>query len=377
MKLPETHPVSVWSIFFCSVLLAVFGFTLNGFAEFEQIAPVNVTPFGLITVASLLSAIVFLGSTLILSKKTGMNLFVDTVEILKDRFNFLNFFGLVLLEEFFARWLFLGVLPAYLSPNPIVFCTLLISGNVLWIIIRSHLKNENNWQAVIPTFLTGFIYAFVFLKFGILPAIFTHLMANSILLLLHKVEDPLPDKDFLILAYSTALSALGFCAFKYLSGKTLNLHEWLAGNGTTESWQIYDYIAVSVSALYGVKAIGTLMMCDQGQVQENGDNVKMPKLWEVAIGFGLLGLIVAGAYLFLGVFSENMVSRALLLTMFVCFFFSPSSGSVQVCNFWTIFPSLCLFLAVFEYAGVLCALAVIGAHLLLRVPVVLIERRHV
>lgn len=304
----------------------------------------------------LLGGVISTGITLIINGHA----LADMIASLEKKFNFYNFFCVVLLEELFARWLCLEVLPKYLLPNPIVFPILFILGNLAWVAIDYHLHGNPWWR--IDALAAGICYSVVFLKYGLLAAILSHLISNSLLLILHQVEKVGQDKDVITFMYSLILGVLGISYLRYL------------GCGTDKQISdmgFLDCFAWSVAILFALTAISTSL--DQGQVTKKGNNVKLPKVWEVFLGIFLLGLLAGLGYLILGIFCQDMLSRAFLIAMGISFFSKPSSGSGRVRGFWSLFASSAVFLTILEAIGG-AVIAVMLGHMVLRVPLVLLAR---
>jgi hypothetical protein len=93
--------------------------------------------------------------------------------------------GIVLLEEFYARWLFLGFL-AKLSwfEGPYWLYGFFIVGNTLWAVIHitNYRKGERHVSVTLPVFCYGFISAVMFLRYGLLGAFTCHIIWDCLLM---------------------------------------------------------------------------------------------------------------------------------------------------------------------------------------------------
>jgi hypothetical protein len=92
---------------------------------------------------------------------------------------------IVLIEEFYARWLFLGLL-AKLAwfPGVYWFYFFFFFGNTLWsaLHITNYRKGERHISVTIPVFCYGFIAAVMFLRYGLVGAFVCHLIWDCILM---------------------------------------------------------------------------------------------------------------------------------------------------------------------------------------------------
>jgi len=94
--------------------------------------------------------------------------------------------SIVLFEEFYARWLFLGLLTqiAWLS-GPTGFYLLFLAGNALWtaIHIANYVKGRRRIGVVIPVFCYGFIAVAMYLRHGLLGAYLAHIIWDLLIMI--------------------------------------------------------------------------------------------------------------------------------------------------------------------------------------------------
>jgi len=92
---------------------------------------------------------------------------------------------IVLIEEFYARWLFLGLLTqiSWLS-GPSAFYLLFLAGNVLWTLIHiaNWVKGQRRISVVFPVFCYGIVAVVMFLRHGLLGAFIAHLFWDLVLM---------------------------------------------------------------------------------------------------------------------------------------------------------------------------------------------------
>ena len=123
--------------------------------------------------------------------KSGKHAFSDLFKETREGNHFFTFFVIVLLEELFARWFFLGLLTKipFLS-GTVAFYALFLIGNGIWALIHlSNFKEEKDRKIlrVLPQFVAGAFFTYVFVKYGLLAAILAHFASNAVVFAVHKV----------------------------------------------------------------------------------------------------------------------------------------------------------------------------------------------
>ncbi len=91
--------------------------------------------------------------------------------------------ALVFYEEFYTRWMFLGILGGLAwFQGPVAFYTLFLIGNGAWAII--HLTNypagTRNPLRILPHFFLGIPFTIMFLRYGLLGAFVGHFVWNMV-----------------------------------------------------------------------------------------------------------------------------------------------------------------------------------------------------
>lgn len=97
---------------------------------------------------------------------------------------FKRLFKLVVLEELYARGLFLGILLSIAPQNAILLYLLFLIGNGTWALVHlSNFKKQSDRKVsrVLPQFVSGIFFTLIFLKFGLIGAIFSHFAFNALL----------------------------------------------------------------------------------------------------------------------------------------------------------------------------------------------------
>src|ERR1051325_7585458 len=102
----------------------------------------------------------------------------DHLEEMAGKKIFKSLFVMVLLEELFARGLFLALLTKIpFLAGPAAFYVLMLIGNALWSL--AHLSNfkekaERHPVRVLPQFIGGLFLSYVFVKYGLLASTLAH-----------------------------------------------------------------------------------------------------------------------------------------------------------------------------------------------------------
>lgn len=197
----------------------------------------------------------------------------------------------VAFEEIFARQLFLDVLPKLLHVESTWgLWGLLILGNVLWAYL--HLYNfskerDRKFGYVLTQFIGGFFYAFVFLKFGLIPSILMHFMFNAVLFSGLKGQI---SENYRLQTTFTQLCIAGI-SYMLFNQNVGDLLLWIQAEGKPiplPGWGLLDYITISLTISCTVQAIFTLLRYDE--IPED----KKELILERVLGIGV------GAILFIG-----------------------------------------------------------------------------
>lgn len=322
----ETRVTALWTFLSTTVIVAVLAVVLGGFHLFFQqlFAPPSDEPGNPLAVG--LMTVLFAGVCSFMA--TLVNLPATFVRI-KHNLGFLYFFGLPALEEIVARWLCVGVLPQHLPPW--TFCLCLLGGNALWVWYsdRRFYNMKSPVSLLIPKFIAGLFYAFIFLNYGLLAAYLVHLGTDSLLLCLHKLEDPeRSDRDGYMMGLSFIYIGLAFAYLVVWDQKSLGeILTWLGKDVMpVEDWSFWDYLASSVCFVYFVKTITFFCGYDQGCMKASGKAHDLPVPIEVLMGCIALAITVFVGSLLLYIVIPSIHLRSVLASLGVCALYYPNSG---------------------------------------------------
>lgn len=271
------------------------------------------------------------------SKSHSSSLFNGPESILETLFMF------VIIEELFARWLFLGVLaemPNVAIPGNIWFYTMLLIGNGIWAMI--HLYNykdpgERQLIRALPQFISGLFFSYIYVKFGLFVTILTHFGSNAILFASSK--NTLWDKRelrklVLFLFFGGAVSTLVL-----LNTNVLQLMNQfiLFDEGVMKTWTANDFFSLYITVYLLANFLFILMMYDATPSLDEGTPFfqKALKLMMYAMVFiGILMIINWG----LSFFIKSLLVRSFVTIVLFLATRKQYSASNAMREFWTLLP---------------------------------------
>lgn len=218
-----------------------------------------------------------------------------------------SIFVIILLEELLARALFMGLF-AKIFPGGMFFWGII--GNTIWALIhfRNYHKEDRHLIRVLPQFVSGLIYMFIYSQFGFLWTLIAHFSFNAMLFAMYKRNNGLKD-DFIYGLYWLAVSIVGGYFFFKDASALLIVKEWLAGNfAKIEGAGFIDYFLVIVA----IGAFSELLLSVLGY-DANGISKKQSfRLIDY-----LFGAVILVGLIFLGLLIGNFFGAAPLSTVLV------------------------------------------------------------
>ncbi|MEI7653461.1 MAG: CPBP family intramembrane glutamic endopeptidase [bacterium] len=359
--------MGLWSAF--SIVLVLFVLTLIGGVSYAQLlsnilsfvlgnlsavprgASENLTSAVLNTVAviliTLLGAIV---SGLIFSKGSK-SYDADLLDKLLDKGS-LKIFLLILGEEMFARGLILGV-GTMLLKGEVAFYVLFLLGNAIWALI--HLSNfsdksERKVLRVIPQFVGGVAFTYIFVRYGLGAAIMAHWIYDVILFAMRKEKLPSFANLFTIGYYAL----LGTVLFLLSNGQGVNLSDatpWLNGHIVPlEAYGLIQYAILLTLIDSLISVVVGFFLLDSYDVTDL--TVKMQSNLFVFFAQALLaaGMIVTSNWVLSFVVSEPQV-RALITAIGLGLIIPTTSGSMLARATLTSLPGTFLTVIAFTVLG--------------------------
>jgi len=290
--------------------------------------------------------------TFFLGKPSGHALSIMTGDLPEDQY-FKKFFLAVLEEEVLARFLFLGVLWS-IFPGDFAFYVLFLIGNGLWSLV--HLfnykrKEERQVIRVLPQFIGGVFFTYVYLRYGLLGSIFAHFISNAILFSSAKRQN-MSSIDLVITIYS-GLCAL--VAYLFMSKPLSDMQIWLTSDAsfTLPGWNLWDYLMASFFVIYGISFVFDVLMFDRvGVGKKDDENFSLLGL----VGMYQLGVMVMILMLYIGYWLVGYVVhdttyRVLTLAILFSFIIKTTSLSATVRVFFQSLPYCFMTICIFQAIG--------------------------
>lgn len=238
-------------------------------------------------------------------------------------------FLVVLAEELFTRWLFLSFLWNIFNHDTIAFYVLFIVGNSVWALY--HLTNysdpgERSPLKVIPQFIGGIAFTYVFLLYGIGAAIVAHFLYDVILFTTMKEKYPSGYTLFNI-AYFVVMGIVLFFASLNRGIGLNSLTPWLNNNLIPlDAFDLVDYIVILLLVDCIIGVLANIMLLDSADI-----NRSQLRTTSTVLGLALVALLTASIILGLNWLVSfviaDFVTRVTIVTVVVILLSSTSSGS--------------------------------------------------
>ncbi|MBI4098439.1 MAG: CPBP family intramembrane metalloprotease [Candidatus Magasanikbacteria bacterium] len=307
--------------------------------------------------------------------KNGKHALSDQFKGLGEGNHFFTFFITVLLEELFARWLFLGLLTKipFLS-GTVAFYALFLIGNGIWALIHlSNYEEEKDRKALraLPQFVAGAFFTYIFVKYGLLATILAHFALNAVMFAVHKVQR-INVIDGLIVGYG------GLCAaasYALMEKPLADILPWFADNPVfrLDGWEFWDYVKVSVFLSASFSIVFDLLLYDRGEADKKKPDKNLELIsYIVAIPIAI-GLLY-GVYALLGLFTTNVPYRMLVLAILFTFLKKDASGSALARTFWIGLPDTYITMCILQALGFWPALGWIIVETAIQVPKLALDK---
>jgi len=271
----------------------------------------------------------------------------------------------VALEELFARWLFLGVLPRVFPwVGSVGFYIFLFLGNGLWSL--AHLRNykdkadRRQWYRVLPQFLGGFIHAYIFVKYGLVAAIVSHMAFDSILFAGSKVQ--ICEWKQIVADIFAVVVTIGLAMM--ISSKTLlDVLPWFNGmydRSQLSDWTVVDYICIVISAYFGLSLFFDLLLYDSSVVVDDAESKHtiMALIVGPPIAVGLIFVVNA----LLSTVIDELLIRALVITVLLNLLGKNPSISGAVRRFWSGLATTYILIVCIVTVNFWIGVVVVGVH---------------
>ena len=335
--------------------LGVGSFILGGVKEVAVNDTTFLAMFTVILATVSLSLLCSIGGGIlsdVILGKSNSHLIMEMPGNMKEGNHFFKLFILVIIEELFARWLFLGVLTqiSFLS-GTFMFYLLFLIGNGIWALIHlDNFKNKKDHHVlrVLPQFVGGIFLTFIFVKYGLLAAILAHFATNAVLFSFHKIHRTTTD-DVINIIYATFC---GIVSYWLMTKPLSDISQWFIDEPSflIPGWEFWDYIKIWVFISSILTVTFGLLLYDQRKPKEE-DLSLTDKILLVLIVIPIVVIFACGVYYFLGMIIESIPYRILIIAILLTFLKRDSSGSAMAETFWTGLSSVYIIICIVSALG--------------------------
>lgn len=245
----------------------------------------------------------------------------------------------IIAEEGFARWLFITVLGTWIFhvgyTGMIIFALL---GNVIWALV--HLSNyedksERKLIVVLPQFISGLLFAYLYIHFGFVIALFVHLTFDFVLMSADKKDFTLID-NIANLIYWLILAGIAYAIFQYNGIALPAITPWLNNILVAPTTELWPMVALLIFASSASGVLSNFLGLD------HHDNLAAKSI----TNSGLLGIIltftvataiviglIMGMSWILTHFIASQFAIAIIISLILMLGGQPKSGSAMA-NLW-------------------------------------------
>ncbi len=261
-------------------------------------------------------------------------------------------FWVVFLEEVIARWIFLGLIAAWIGGAP-AFYACFIAGNAIWALIHmSNYKSESERSPlrVIPQFVVGLFLTYVFVRYGFWVAFMTHYLYDLVLLASFKKQS-VGLTTLKRLGYFLALFLVSWVLAAFMGIGISSIKPWLNGQMVQLDLTFWQYAIMLLLIGSAIDAVAELLFLDVSQPSAETKWLLWKPEFHLFTIIVFTTMIVGGNWL-LGTFGiDDPLVRALILTVIMSLVSPAKSGSEIARTTLVNMPSTYLTVAAFTVLG--------------------------
>lgn len=353
-------------------------FMSGGFREVANNQTSFLMMFPIILAVVVLELPCTLGLTVLQAKvlgKSGKHELTDSFKQMREGNLFFNFFFIVLLEELFARWFFLGLLTKIpILSGTVAFYALFLIGNGIWALIHlTNYKEEKDRKIlrVLPQFVAGAFFTYIFVKYGLLAAILTHLASNTVIFAVHKVQR-INLVDVLITCYGILCATISYAL---LEKPLADVLPWFADSPVfrLQGWEFWDYVKVSVFLSSCFVVVFGLLLYDRVEAEKTKSD-RDNGLIGYIIGIPTVVILLYGIYALMGLFITDVPYRVLVLAIIFTFLRKGASGSAVSRTFWSGLPESYITICILQALGFWLALGWVLVETVIHAPRLILNK---
>lgn len=291
------------------------------------------------------------------------------IERITDKPFFRSMFVLAFLEEVIFRWLLLGR-PTRMVDDGVWFYTILLVSNALF--AAMHLPNyrdarDRQMLRVVPQFIAGIFFAFVFLKFGLFAAVLAHYAHNAIIFSEGKVQRT-SGVDVVVALLNGAYAGI---AYFFMSKSPRDLVAWFTGEaiGKLPGWGFWDYVLISVFLSAGFELVADVLLYDKPKLDRTKEKHNPLAVAAMLLCIcAIMVVIVYGVYWLAGLMVDDVPLQTLIAaTCMVAIDKNPSPSAAQRA-FWVNIPMSYLTICAIQTLGFMGGVLFTFVNVLLFLP---------
>ncbi len=233
----------------------------------------------------------------------------------------------VILEELFARFLFLGILTQVFTGTT-AFYVLMLTGNALWALLHLNNHKDNPNRSIIlvlPQFVGGFFLAYLYVRYGLGITILAHFWYDIMIFTLFKKFVPGKSNMYILLYHTViALVMLGVIIIREISFS--NLSSWINGDLVPiGSMTFVEYAILLVFLECLIVVISQVLLLDFAVSQQAKSLIT--QWWYLPLVVLIQLGIVLGGYHALGYITDSELSRLIVISFAIGVLAISKSGS--------------------------------------------------
>ena len=247
----------------------------------------------------------------------------------------------VVAEELFARWFFLGFMAS--DPNlGNYFYVLLIAGNGIWAWVHLYNYEDPNKRQlirVLPQFVAGLFFSYVYVKFGLMASILTHFGSNAILFASDKNQ--IWDKKELRRLLTLVVFGGAILILIWLQVDTIGLFKQFVqfDEKIIRNWTANDFFALYISMYFVINTVFTFMMYDKSSSSKKmEETVFMKKMVQIMVAAVIIIGLVVMVNWGLSFFTSSVIWKSFISTILVVLLVKHKSSNAAMRTFWTTIP---------------------------------------
>jgi len=218
-------------------------------------------------------------------------------------------------------------------------------------------KDERNVLLVVPQFISGILFTYIFVRYGLVTTILAHFFFNAVLF--SALKEKMPNKGTLkVLAFYVVVGVLFAIGMGIRGLKVSDLAPWLTTNtiASLANYSFIDYVALFVFVDCIVVVIASLLLLDP--ISLDGKTVQTIIKYG-PIGFLLIAVLTAVIHVAMVLFGnwalslvvKDLLARILILTIALAITTKTTSGSALTRRTIVYLPTTFLSVAIMTTLG--------------------------